>query len=124
MQDPYPISPFTVPVSAKVAVPGSKSITNRAILLAALSEGETRLDNCLFSRDTEIMITAIQDLGFEISKDESQKRIHIRGLGGRIPNTKTKIDIGNSGTSARFLTAMLATCPEGDFELDGDFAMR
>jgi len=124
MQDPYPISPFTVPVSAKVAVPGSKSITNRAILLAALSEGETRLDNCLFSRDTEIMITAIQDLGFEISKDESQKRIHIRGLGGLIPNTRTKIDIGNSGTSARFLTAMLATCPEGDFELDGDAAMR
>ena len=69
MQDPYPISPFTVPVSAKVAVPGSKSVTNRAILLAALSEGETSLDNCLFSRDTEIMITAIQDLGFEISKD-------------------------------------------------------
>lgn len=124
MQDPYPISPFTVPVSAKVAVPGSKSITNRAILLAALSEGETSLDNCLFSRDTEIMITAIQDLGFEISKDESQKRIHIRGLGGLIPNTKAKIDIGNSGTSARFLTAILATCPEGDFELDGDAAMR
>ncbi|HAT59388.1 MAG TPA: 3-phosphoshikimate 1-carboxyvinyltransferase [Opitutae bacterium] len=124
MQDPYPIPPFTVPVSAKVAVPGSKSITNRAILLAALSEGETRLDNCLFSRDTEIMISAIQDLGFEISKDKSQKGINIRGLGGLIPNTKTKLDIGNSGTSARFLTAILATCPEGDFELDGDAAMR
>jgi len=124
MQDPYPIPPFTVPVSAKVAVPGSKSITNRAILLAALSEGETRLDNCLFSRDTEIMISAIQDLGFEISKDKSQKGINIRGLGGLIPNTKTKLDIGNSGTSARFLTAVLATCSEGDFELDGDAAMR
>lgn len=99
-------------------------MTNRAILLAALSNGDTRLENCLFSRDTEIMLNAVQTLGFEVSGDESQKRIQIRGLGGRIPNTAAKIDIGNSGTSARFLTAMLATCPEGEFELDGDTAMR
>ncbi len=124
MQDPYPVIPFTVPAAAKVAVPGSKSITNRALLLAALSSGETRLENCLFSRDTEIMLDAIKALGFEVSINESQKRIHIRGHGGRIPNNKAKINIGNSGTSARFLTAMLATCPDGEFELDGDAAMR
>ncbi len=124
MQDPYPVIPFTVPAAAKVAVPGSKSMTNRALLLAALSDGETRLENCLFSRDTEIMLDAIEALGFEISKNESRKRIHIRGHGGRIPIAKAKINIGNSGTSARFLTAMLATCHDGEFELDGDTAMR
>lgn len=124
MQDPYPVTPFTVPASAQVSVPGSKSITNRALLISALSKGETRLENCLFSRDTEIMLEAIKALGFDVSSDESQNRIQIRGLGGTIPVRKARIDIGNSGTSARFLTAMLATCPAGEYELDGDVAMR
>lgn len=124
MQDPYPVIPFTVPARAKVSVPGSKSITNRAILLAALSQGESRLENCLFSRDTEIMLNAIEALGFETSHDASQKQIRVRGLGGRIPRSRAKINVGNSGTSARFLTAMLATATDGEFELDGDAAMR
>jgi len=82
------------------------------------------LENCLFSRDTEIMLNAIKALGFEASHDASQKQIRIRGLGGRIPHSRAKIDVGNSGTSARFLTAMLATGSEGEYELDGDEAMR
>ncbi len=124
MKDPFPIPPFTTPASARVTVPGSKSITNRALLLAALSEGESVLENCLFSRDTEIMLRALQNLGFVTRNDSWNSRIEIKGLGGSIPNATAKLDIGNSGTSARFLTAMLATRKGGEYELDGDEAMR
>ncbi len=124
MQDPYPVNPFTVPASAKVAVPGSKSITNRALILAALADGTTLLENCLFSRDTEIMIEALDALGFETKTDVSAKTIRVSGRGGEIPNSKAAIDIGNSGTSARFLTAMLAIRADGEFTLDGDEVMR
>jgi len=124
MQDPYPVPPFTSPAAAKVSVPGSKSITNRALILAALANGRTRLENCLFSRDTEIMLQALDALGFETSANESTGAIEVNGQGGVIPNESARIDIGNSGTSARFLTAMLATRPGGDYVLDGDEAMR
>ena len=124
MQDPYPVPVFTVPAQATVSVPGSKSITNRALLLAGLARGNTLLKNCLFSRDTEIMVAALNELGIESTSDPNSKRIEVQGTGGNIPNRKAAINIGNSGTSARFLTAMLATCPDGDFKLDGDEAMR
>ena len=124
MQDPYPVPVFTVPSQATVSVPGSKSITNRALLLAALAKGNTRLENCLFSRDTEIMVTALNELGIETTSDHGSKCIEVHGAGGNIPNRKAAINIGNSGTSARFLTAMLAACTDGDFTLDGDEAMR
>lgn len=124
MQDPYPVPVFTVPARATVSVPGSKSITNRALLLAALAKGTSRLENCLFSRDTEIMVAALNELGIASSSDPLSKSIEIHGSGGNLPNRKAAINIGNSGTSARFLTAMLAACPNGDFTLDGDDAMR
>ncbi len=124
MQDPYPVTPFTCPAAAKVSVPGSKSITNRALLIAALADGKTTLANCLFSRDTEIMLDALATLGIAIDAHPSEKRITVTGCGGLIPNRNAKLNIGNSGTSARFLTAMLAICPDGEFELDGDEAMR
>ena len=124
MQDPYPVPPFTIPAAAKVSVPGSKSITNRALILAALSEGSTLLENCLFSRDTDIMVQALVALGFKIEANVSAKNIRVRGCAGEIPNAKANIDIGNSGTSARFLTAMLAVRNRGEYQLDGDDAMR
>lgn len=124
MQDPYPVTPFTTPAAAKVSLPGSKSITNRALILAALSKGVTLLENCLFSRDTEIMVQALLALGFEIDTNVSDKTIQVSGCGGEIPNANAQIDIGNSGTSARFLTAMLAVRNGGEYRLDGDEAMR
>lgn len=124
MQDPYPVPPFTVPAAAKVSVPGSKSITNRALILAALADGSTILENCLFSRDTDIMVQALIALGFEVETNVSAKTIRVRGCGGIIPNAQADIDIGNSGTSARFLTAMLAVRDSGEYQLDGDEAMR
>jgi len=124
MQDPYPIPVFTTPARASVRVPGSKSITNRALVIAALADGNTLLENCLFSRDTEIMIQALRDLGFEIDANASSKSIQVSGKAGIIPKDRAKIDVGNSGTSARFLTAMLAIREGGEFEVDGDPAMR
>ena len=124
MEDPYPVPVFTAPARASVRIPGSKSITNRALIIAALADGNTLLENCLFSRDTELMIQALRDLGFEIDANVSSRTIRVAGQGGAIPNARAKINIGNSGTSARFLTAMLAIRDGGEFEVDGDPAMR
>ncbi|NBV53115.1 MAG: 3-phosphoshikimate 1-carboxyvinyltransferase [Verrucomicrobia bacterium] len=118
------IRPFQTPARGVAQVPGSKSITNRALILAALADGVTLFTGALFSRDTRILIAALQSLGFEVSADESACTIRITGLGGRIPNARAKIHVGNAGTAARFLTAFLALAPEGRYELDGDEAMR
>jgi 3-phosphoshikimate 1-carboxyvinyltransferase len=118
------IRPFQTPARGVAQVPGSKSITNRALILAALADGVTLFTGALFSRDTRILIAALQSLGFEVSADEAACTIRIAGLGGRIPNNRAKIHVGNAGTAARFLTAFLALAPEGRYELDGDEAMR
>jgi 3-phosphoshikimate 1-carboxyvinyltransferase len=118
------ISPFRTPARGVAQVPGSKSITNRALILAALADGPTLFTGALFSRDTRILIAALQSLGFEVSADEAACSIRIVGLGGRIPNARAKIHVGNAGTAARFLTAFLALAPAGAYEMDGDEAMR
>jgi 3-phosphoshikimate 1-carboxyvinyltransferase len=118
------IRPFQTPARGVAQVPGSKSITNRALILAALADGPTLFTGALFSRDTRILIAALQALGFEVSADESAGTIRIIGLGGRIPKARAQIHVGNAGTAARFLTAFLALAPEGCYELDGDEAMR
>lgn len=118
------IRPFRTPARGLAQVPGSKSITNRALILAALADGVTHFTGALFSRDTRILIAALQALGFEVSADEAAGAIRIVGLGGRIPNARAKLHVGNAGTAARFLTAFLALAPGGCYELDGDEAMR
>lgn len=123
LPDPYPLVPFSRPVDGAVTCPGSKSITNRALILAALTSRRVVLEGALFSRDTEIMITALQELGIPVVADPAQGRITVDGQGGAIPNPQARLDVGNSGTSARFLTAFLCLAPGGIFELVGDTAM-
>ena len=118
------IKPFRGPACGLARIPGSKSVTNRALILAALSDGETVLEGALFSRDTRILIAALQELGFSVDADESACRIKLVGLGGRIPKAKAKLHVGNAGTAARFLTAFLCLHPAGEYEIDGDDAMR
>jgi 3-phosphoshikimate 1-carboxyvinyltransferase len=118
------IRPFQTPARGVAQVPGSKSITNRALILAALADGATLFTGALFSRDTRILIAALRALGFEVADDEAACTIRIVGLGGRIPNARAKLHVGNAGTAARFLTAFLALAPQGEYELDGDEAMR
>ena len=85
-----PIKPFTRPVEGSVSLPGSKSITNRALILAALSDGPVTLHNALFSDDTLIMIKALRKLGFSIAANESSSEINIDGLNGEIPLCRNK----------------------------------
>lgn len=101
----------------KVEVPGSKSITNRALLLAALSDKKCTLRGVLFSDDSRAFLDSLQKLGFDISVDEEKKDVTIVGTGGRIPNRNAVIDVRSAGTAARFFTVMLALAG-GEYELN------
>lgn len=107
----YKVKPISAPPELRVRVPGSKSITNRALLLAAMAEGMTILKGVQFSEDSLHFLTALQDLGFYISVDQQNCQALVRGYGGRIPKTKATIYAGSAGTAARFLTAFVAMSP-------------
>ena len=124
MSEALLIKPFRTPAVGLAQVPGSKSITNRALILAALADGETLLTGALFSRDTLILIKALRSLGFIIQDDAVAHTIRIKGEAGKIPASVAEIHVGNAGTAARFLTAFLALAPNGVYSLDGDTAMR
>lgn len=124
LPDALPIPPFTRPVQGRVQLPGSKSITNRAMIMAALSQGAVRIENALFSDDTRIMLEALRTLGFEVRPEPDRATITVVGQGGRIPSTGAALDIGNSGTSARFLTAFCCLAEKGIFRIDGVEQMR
>jgi len=117
------ITPITHPINTFVQVPGSKSLTNRALLLASLANGMTRLTNALFSEDSLYFAKALQALGFDVQLDEIKHEITVHGLGGLIPETKANLFIGNAGTAARFLTAFL-TLGRGEYIVDGNSRMR
>jgi len=111
------IVPTKGPVVARVSIPGSKSITNRALVLAALANGETVLTGALWSEDTQVMVECLRELGFEVSVqpdpgEESNRIISVHGLGGNIPKAGTReqplnLFVGNAGTAARFLAALV-----------------
>lgn len=127
------IVPLPAPVSAAITVPGSKSITNRALLLAALADGAVTLPGALWSEDTQIMVEALQKLGFTLRVDADKKEfcnrtIQVRGGGGKIPNSGTAgkpldLFVGNAGTAARFLAALVCL-GEGVFRLHGSDRMH
>jgi len=117
LPDLIEILPLGKPVQAEIAVPGSKSITNRALVLAALADGPTTLRGALWSEDTQVMADSLEKLGFAVrvepDPDEVCNRtITVHGLGGAIPNGGTlqkplELFVGNAGTAARFLSAMV-----------------
>ena len=107
----------------QVTCPGSKSITNRALLLATLSEGTSTLRGVLFSDDSRHFLNCIQELGFETTVDEEAKVITIKGLGGAIPKQEASLYVGSAGTAARFLTAFLGLS-KGIWHLDASEQMR
>jgi 3-phosphoshikimate 1-carboxyvinyltransferase len=117
------IKPISHPLNAAIRVPGSKSLTNRALLIAALANGTTHITNALFSDDSRYFAKALQTLGFDIQLDESKFEMTVTGLGGNIPAKKAEIFIGNAGTAARFLSAFL-TLGHGEYILDGEPRMR
>ena len=111
------IVPLAAPVRAEITVPGSKSITNRALILAALADGEVTLKGALWSEDTQIMVACLKQLGFLVSvtpdPDEACNRtIMVIGEGGLVPSGGTETQpldlfVGNAGTAARFLAPLL-----------------
>jgi 3-phosphoshikimate 1-carboxyvinyltransferase len=117
------IPPAEHPLAHVVSVPGSKSITNRAVLLATMADGISIINGILLSDDTRAMIRALHQLGFELSVDEPSRRITVRGLGGTIPASSANLDIGGAGTAMRFLAGFL-TLGHGQFRIDGNSRMR
>jgi 3-phosphoshikimate 1-carboxyvinyltransferase len=100
-----------------VRLPGSKSISNRVLLLAALARGATRVRDVLESDDTEVMLRALGTLGIEW-KDEGSRTVRVQGAAGRFPVRHAELDLGNAGTAFRPLTAVLAMM-DGEFRLAG-----
>lgn len=106
-----------------VSVPGSKSITNRVLLLATIANGKSKLGGALFSDDSRHFLQCVEDLGFETLVDEPAREISVTGLGGPVPKEQASIYVGSAGTAARFLAAYLG-CSKGRFFLDASTQMR
>lgn len=121
--DSLKIQPLQEPLDAVVAVPGSKSYTNRALLVAALANGESHLTGALFSDDTDYMVQALRKLGVSIEADPKAASFTVTGNGGRIPTNGAELYIGNSGTTSRSITSYVAL-GNGTFIIDGDAPMR
>jgi len=123
MPESLEIQPASQPICATVRPPGSKSITNRALVCAALAEGTSTLRGALESEDTQVMVRGLQQLGIAIEVEEQGETLVVQGCRGFPPAAKAEVFVGNSGTTIRFLTA-LATLGRGTFRLDGIARMR
>ncbi len=111
------------PIDAEIRPPGSKSLTNRALICSALAEGTSTLRGALWSDDTEVMVAGLQRLGIQLQADWDRSMIIVDGGGGQIRGGDIELDVGNSGTSIRFLTA-LSALGFGNYRLDGVARMR
>ena len=110
-------------VQGTIRPPGSKSITNRALVCAALARGESLLNGVLDSEDTQVMQDCLRRMGIELQSDSASSSIRVQGCDGRIPKSHADLFVQNSGTTIRFLTAM-AALGNGTFRLDGVERMR
>ncbi|GJL79602.1 MAG: 3-phosphoshikimate 1-carboxyvinyltransferase [Nitrospinaceae bacterium] len=108
-------------ISATVEIPASKSYTNRALLIAALADGESRLENPLFSDDTHYMSEALIRFGIPVEREE--QAFVVSGTGGKITAPQKEIFVGNAGTTMRFLTTF-STLAQGRVLLTGDKRMK
>lgn len=123
MKENYKVHMVSAPIDWTVTVPGSKSMTNRALLMGSLADGKTTLSGVLFSDDSRHFLAALQALGFDVEIQEAQKQVTITGLNGKVPFTEGKIDVGSAGTAARFLTALLGVA-EGTFTIQASEQMK
>jgi len=117
------ISTVSRPVRGTIRPPGSKSLTNRALIVAALANGSSTLRNVLDSDDTRVMLDSLQRLGIDVTPARGTADLCVSGCGGQIPVSTADLWLENSGTSIRFLTAACAL-GNGEFRLDGNARMR
>jgi 3-phosphoshikimate 1-carboxyvinyltransferase len=120
---PRRIDPLDAPLDATIRVPGSKSITNRALVVAALADGTSTLDGVLFADDTEAMLESLGRLGVRLDIDRAAATVTVVGTGGELPPGPIDLDARMSGTTARFLAPLLAV-GTGPYRLDGAEQMR
>lgn len=123
MEEAYEVKKLDQPVRWIVEVPGSKSITNRALLIAALTGGKVELNGVLFSDDSRYFLNALKALGFRADIREEQKQVLLTGCGGDIPRSEGEVYVGSAGTAARFLTAMLGVA-EGTYVIQASPQMQ
>src|SRR5215208_191099 len=97
----FSVQPVNHPIDATVELPGSKSLTNRALLIAALAQGTSTIRRALFSDDTHAMHGALSALGIAVDADQHAQTYVVRGEGGRIPASAATLFVGNAGTAAR-----------------------
>ena len=117
------IQPVRKPLDTTIDVPGSKSYTNRALLVASMAHGASTLTGALFSDDTHYMSASLRELGVKVDADEKRATFDVHGNGGHIPVSRADLYIGNSGTTSRSLTAYVSL-GHGTFVIDGDEPMR
>jgi 3-phosphoshikimate 1-carboxyvinyltransferase len=123
MSDPLEIIPISGPIHARVRPPGSKSITNRALVCAALADGVSTLSGALDSEDTQVMVDGLRRLGIAVESRAAGRTLVVHGKGGRVPAPSADLFCANSGTTIRFLAA-LTTLGGGKYRLDGVDRMR
>ncbi len=121
--DTWSTRPWRTAVQAQITPPGSKSLSNRALVLAALAQGPSVLSNILLADDTRVMLQGLGQLGFSPQVDEANKTVQMEGGGGHIPAPQAELFCGNSGTTIRFLAA-LCSLGHGVYTLDGVQRMR
>jgi 3-phosphoshikimate 1-carboxyvinyltransferase len=117
------ITPARGPIRGTIRPPGSKSITNRALVCAALADGVSTLTGALDSEDTRVMIDSVGRLNIPVKSSDKGRTLTVHGCGGDIPADRADLYIANSGTSVRFLTALTAL-GHGTYRLDGTRRMR
>jgi 3-phosphoshikimate 1-carboxyvinyltransferase len=117
------IAPARGPLHADIALPGSKSITNRALLLAVMAAGRSTIEAALLSDDTSAMTAALRALGFRVEVEEATHRISVDGLSGAIPASSAELFVGGAGTAMRFIVGFL-TLGQGRYRVDGNQRMR
>jgi 3-phosphoshikimate 1-carboxyvinyltransferase len=128
LPDPFPIPPAKGPLDAVVGIPGSKSLTNRALVLAALSRGPVQLDGALWAEDTQVMVDCLRKLGFKVEEqpdplNAGNRILAVEGRGGEVPAREAELFVGTAGTAARFLSAVCAL-GKGTYRMDGTPRMR
>lgn len=109
----YQVRRLQKPISCQVEIPGSKSITNRALLLASMADGESTLRHVLFSDDSRAFLDCLEKLGYELSINEKEQVVKIKG---GVPNKSADINVRSAGTTARFLTALLSAAG-GEYDI-------
>jgi 3-phosphoshikimate 1-carboxyvinyltransferase len=117
------VTPLERPPDATIRVPGSKSVTNRALIIAALAQGHSRILNPLFSDDSFWLMNALVRLGIDVSADGERREVYVSGKRGEIPASGVDLFVGNAGTVARFLPPVLAL-GRGPYTVDGVPRMR